>query len=152
MYLCYFRGTLLTYARDIPSFATYFLTYEVVRTFLKSQTSSEETKTTSKLRILGDDIWITLVAGSCAGLSGWAIAIPFDVVKSRHQVTFSGSVYSTVTQLWRQEKLYGFYRGAIPILIRAVPANAAAFLGYETAVSVITHIKYKNFINTQPIS
>ena len=152
MHLCYFRGTLLTYARDIPSFSTYFLTYEVVRSFLKSHTSSEETKTTSKLRILGDDIWITLVAGSCAGLSGWAIAIPFDVVKNRHQATFSGSVYSTVTQLWRQEKLYGFYRGAIPILIRAVPANAAAFLGYETAVSVITHFKYKNFINTQPIS
>ena len=85
MHLCYFRGTLLTYARDIPSFSTYFLTYEVVRSFLKSHTNSKEAKTTSKLRILGDDIWITLVAGSCAGLSGWAIAIPFDVVKNRHQ-------------------------------------------------------------------
>ena len=142
---------MLTYARDIPSFSTYFLTYEVARSFLKSHTMPNGTKPTSKLRLLGDDIWITLVAGSCAGLSGWAIAIPFDVVKNRHQAVFSGSIYSTVTQLWRQEKIYGFYRGSIPILIRAVPANAAAFLGYETAVSVITQIKYKNFMNAEPI-
>ena len=97
--------------------------------------------------MLGEDIWITMVAGSCAGLTGWAIAIPFDVVKNRHQAAFSGSVFSTVTQLWRQDRLYGFYRGAIPILVRAVPANAAAFLGYEMAISVITKIKYKNFLS-----
>ena len=113
--------------------------------------TSNKTEEKAKLRILGDNIWITLVAGSCAGLAGWAIAIPFDVVKSRHQAIFSGSMYSTVTQLWKQEKIYGFYRGSIPILVRAVPANAAAFLGYETAVSVITQIKYKNFMNAEPI-
>ena len=27
----------------------------------------------------------TLVAGGIAGLSGWAVAIPMDVVKNRHQ-------------------------------------------------------------------
>ena len=29
----------------------------------------------------------TLISGALAGLSGWSVAIPFDVVKNRHQVT-----------------------------------------------------------------
>ena len=138
----YFRGTLLTYARDIPSFATYFLTYEYVRSFLSSHQNSHETNGKNYSPILGNDIWITLTAGSCAGLTGWAVAIPFDVVKNRHQAVCSGSVYSTIMDLWKQEMFSGFYRGAIPILVRAVPANAAAFLGYETSISVITQLKY----------
>jgi hypothetical protein len=28
----------------------------------------------------------TLISGSMAGLCGWTVAIPFDVVKNRHQV------------------------------------------------------------------
>ena len=30
-------------------------------------------------------VFSTLVAGGVAGLSGWAVAIPMDVVKNRHQ-------------------------------------------------------------------
>ena len=84
----------------------------------------------------------TVIAGACAGVAGWAIAIPFDVIKNRHQAVNSGSIYSTIDTLWRNAGINGFYRGAIPILVRAIPANAAAFLGYETAISVITQMKY----------
>ena len=101
-----------------------------------------ESKHSTYSRILGNNIWITLTAGSAAGLIGWAVAIPFDVVKNRHQAVITGSVFSTVVDLWNKERLPGFYRGAIPILTRAIPANAAAFLGYETAISVITQSTY----------
>ena len=138
-----FRGTLFTYARDIPSFSTYFLTYEVVRSYLSRHTNLHDPeRSTTHSRILGNNIWITITAGSCAGLVGWAVAIPFDVVKNRHQAVIIGSMFSTVVDLWKKEKLSGFYRGAIPILARAIPANAAAFLGYETAISVITQSTY----------
>ena len=33
----------------------------------------------------GSHVYSTLVAGGLAGLSGWAVAIPMDVVKNRHQ-------------------------------------------------------------------
>ena len=133
----------MTYARDIPSFSTYFLTYEVVRSYLSRHTSLHEPKRSTHSRLLGNDIWITITAGSCAGLIGWAVAIPFDVVKNRHQAVIIGSMFSTVVDLWKKERFSGFYRGAIPILTRAIPANAAAFLGYETAISVITQSTYK---------
>ena len=137
----FLRGTSLTYARDVPSFSTYFLTYEVVRSLL-SKHRNPATDKNPYSRVFGNDIWITLIAGSCAGLTGWAVAIPFDVIKNRHQAVFSGSIYSTIVDLWRTEKVSGFYRGAGPILTRAIPANAAAFLGYETAISVITQFKH----------
>ena len=142
-----FRGTTLTYARDVPSFATYFLTYEAIRSFLlkedaaPTQDNPPEAKKRSSDLLFGSDIWVTILAGSCAGVVGWAIAIPFDVIKNRHQAVHTGSVISTVMTLWRKEGLSGFYRGASPILARAIPANAAAFVGYETAISVISLVK-----------
>ena len=134
---------MLTYARDIPSFATYFWTYEMVKSFLSKQNdASNATKRNSYSYIGGHDILDIVIAGACAGVAGWAIAIPFDVIKNRHQAVNSGSIYSTIDTLWRNAGINGFYRGAIPILVRAIPANAAAFLGYETAISVITQMKY----------
>ena len=126
----------------MPSFSTYFLTYAVVRSFLVEQTSPPQTKVNPFSRLFGGDIWITIIAGSCAGLTGWAVAIPFDVVKNRHQAVLSGSILSTIMELWHKERVLGFYKGASPILVRAIPANAAAFLGYETTISVITQIKF----------
>ena len=134
---------MLTYARDIPSFATYFWTYEMVKSFLSKQNdASNSSKRNSYSYIGSHDILDIVIAGASAGVAGWVIAIPFDVIKNRHQAVNSGSIYSTIDTLWRNAGINGFYRGAIPILVRAIPANAAAFLGYETAISVITQMKY----------
>ena len=42
-----------------------------------------------------------------------------------------------MSQLLSAEGPRGFLRGAVPILARAFPANAAAFLGYEIALSAL---------------
>ena len=38
------------------------------------------------------------------------------------------------------EKVKGFYKGLAPVLVRAFPANAACFVGYETASKFLTKI------------
>lgn len=43
-------------------------------------------------------------------------------------------------QLLKTEGVKGFYRGIVPVFIRAFPANAACFMGFESA------IKFLNFI------
>jgi solute carrier family 25 carnitine/acylcarnitine transporter 20/29 len=80
----------------------------------------------------------TMVAGGLAGLAGWTVAIPMDTAKSRHQALLPASrSVDTLRNLFAAEGLRGFYRGAAPILLSAVPANAAAFLGYETALRIM---------------
>jgi len=121
-----YKGVSLTYMRDIPSFCTYFLVYEVLRRKLMKRNPN------------GSHVYSTLVAGGLAGLSGWAVAIPMDVVKNRHQAKLRpSSSIQTIASLFRSEGVRGFYRGGVVTLVRSVPANAATFLGYETALRLL---------------
>lgn len=118
-----FKGTLITYARDMPSFATYFLVYD----FLRQQHNAS---------VLG-----TMVSGALAGIAGWMVAIPADVVKNRHQACDqSKSAFSNALHLLKTCGVRGFFLGAGPILLRAGPANAAAFLGYEAAIKFVAYV------------
>ena len=74
-------------------------------------------------------------------ISGWMVAIPADVIKNRHQACEkSKSAIKTTVQLFKSQGIRGFFLGAGPILLRAGPANAAAFLGYEAALKSIAYI------------
>jgi len=133
-----FKGTLITYARDMPSFATYFLVYEVLKNKFFDK-DSESAKSNSYSKFIG-----TAAAGATAGIAGWAVAIPTDVVKNRHQVNaLSTSAFQNAKDLFQQRGSRGFFLGAGPILLRAAPANAAAFLGYEAAISFLAYF-YKS--------
>ena len=84
--------------RDIPSFCTYFLVYEVLRRKVRRLRYLSHCQSIvgfpfhiclsvqlMKRNPSGSHVYSTLVAGGLAGLSGWAVAIPMDVVKNRHQ-------------------------------------------------------------------
>ena len=91
--------------------------------------------------VLGTGVLETLVSGALAGVCGWAVAIPFDTLKNRHQAEMSGSVLATLKGLLKTDGVTGLYRGAVPILVRSGPANAAAFLGYEVVISMLTSVR-----------
>jgi len=123
-----FKGILVTYARDMPSFATYFMVYDFLRHNFKN----------SNLDI--GPVGTTIVSGATAGIAGWLVAIPADVIKNRHQACQnSKSAISTTVQLFKSQGIRGFFLGAGPILLRAGPANAAAFLGYEFALKSLSY-------------
>ena len=68
-----FKGSLLTLARDIPAFCTYFATYETLRSLVKTEEGEVEVMTTA-------------VIGAISGVLGWAVELPADNVKNSYQV------------------------------------------------------------------
>ena len=70
------------------------------------------------------------------------MAIPFDTAKNRHQAVRAPSPsLATVSALFRREGVRGFYRGGVPILVRAFPANAAGLLGYELGLKAMANVR-----------
>eukprot|EP00980_Cylindrotheca_fusiformis_P011830 scaffold2816_cov121-Cylindrotheca_fusiformis.AAC.46 len=123
------KGTFSTALRDVPGNAAYFGTYE----FVKKISCDFEGR--EKPSILG-----TLLAGGCAGVGNWIIAIPFDTIKSRWQTAPTGkysSIADVLRTLLREEGSSALFRGLSPALLRAFPANAACLLGVETMKSFL---------------
>jgi len=121
-----YKGTVATLARDVPASAAFYASYELIQRALAPDGDR------SKLSV-GN----TLFAGGMAGICNWLVAIPADVVKSRLQSAPEGKYSGTVdvlTKLLREDGARGLYKGAVPVLLRAFPANAFCFLGFEMAM------------------
>ena len=73
-------------------------------------------------------------AGAAAGVAMWIPVFPVDTVKSRLQ-TMEGkpTVGGVISGLYSRGGIKAFFPGFGPALARAVPANAATFLGVELA-------------------
>lgn len=120
-----FRGSFLTLARDIPAFCSYFMTYELLRERFKESDGS-----------LG--LGSTAVIGGLSGVVGWAVEIPLDALKSRHQGCLRQRALSgTLREVWRDGGPRVLFRGTAVVLLRAFPANSATFIGYEWTIKAL---------------
>jgi len=119
-----FRGTFATLARDGPGSAAYFAAYEVAKK-----------KLTPVGKAPGDlSLGAVVMAGGLAGVAMWSIAIPPDVIKSRLQSaphgTYTGFVDCTRKTI-AADGISALWKGFVPAMGRAFPANAATFVGVE---------------------
>ncbi|KAI0128091.1 mitochondrial carrier [Hypoxylon sp. NC0597] len=123
-----FRGSAATLARDGPGSAAYFAAYEYIKrrlTPLDPQTG----KPKGELSLMA----IT-AAGGAAGVAMWIPVFPVDTVKSRLQTAEGNvSIGGVIRELYGKGGVKAFFPGFGPALARAVPANAATFLGVELA-------------------
>jgi len=123
-----FRGSAATLARDGPGSAAYFAAYEYIKRKLtpKDPVTGEASGKLSLMAIT--------CAGAAAGVAMWIPVFPIDTVKSRLQ-TAEGNVTigGVVKGLYAKGGYKAFFPGFGPALARAVPANAATFLGVELA-------------------
>lgn len=128
-----YKGTCATLLRDVPASGVYFLTYEWLKRVLSPDGKSGDL---SPLRII--------VAGGMAGMFNWMVAIGPDVLKSRLQTAPEGKypngIRSVFVDIMRNEGPSALFKGAAPVMIRAFPANAACFLGYEVAMKFLNYI------------
>ena len=67
---------------------------------------------------------------------------PVDIVKSKLQAdSYANSRYTSsiafVKQTLKNEGILGFYKGFIPSIIRAFPANGAIFSVYQIFMNII---------------
>ncbi|EWC46072.1 hypothetical protein DRE_04646 [Drechslerella stenobrocha 248] len=117
-----FRGSVATLARDGPGSAAYFAAYEYTKKALTPADSKELS------------LPAIVAAGGAAGIAMWVSIFPVDTVKSRLQsaegnVTLGG----VIREIWGKGGIKAFFPGLTPALLRAVPANAATFVGVEWA-------------------
>ncbi|POR32274.1 Mitochondrial carnitine carrier-like protein, partial [Tolypocladium paradoxum] len=123
-----FRGSVATLARDGPGSAAYFAAYE----YIKRAMSPKDPVTGRPTGALS--LTAVTCAGAAAGVAMWIPVFPVDTVKSRLQ-TAEGNVTlgGVVRDLYARGGVKAFFPGFGPALTRAVPANAATFLGVELA-------------------
>ncbi|KAF2195028.1 mitochondrial carrier [Zopfia rhizophila CBS 207.26] len=129
-----FRGSAMTLARDGPGSAAYFATYEVIKR-----------KLTPKDPVTGQPGQLSLsavmVAGGAAGIAMWIPVFPIDTIKSRLQSAEGRPTISgTIKGIHANGGFKAFFPGIGPAMARAVPANAATFLGVELAQKAMSRM------------
>uniref|UniRef100_A0AAR2JPE8 Solute carrier family 25 member 20 n=1 Tax=Pygocentrus nattereri TaxID=42514 RepID=A0AAR2JPE8_PYGNA len=126
-----YKGTALTLMRDVPASGMYFMTYEWLKHIL-----TPEGRSPGELSVPS-----VLFAGGMAGIFNWAVAIPPDVLKSRFQTAPEGKYPNgfrdVLRELIREEGVTSLYKGFNAVMLRAFPANAACFLGFEVAMKFL---------------
>ncbi|XP_072181791.1 mitochondrial carnitine/acylcarnitine carrier protein-like [Diadema setosum] len=129
-----YKGTMATLLRDVPATGTYFMTYELLKKAL-----TPEGKSPSDLSVLS-----VLFAGGMAGVFNWSVAIAPDTLKSRLQTapegTYPNGIRSVFAELMKKEGPQALFKGLAPVMIRAFPANAACFCGFELAMKFLTWV------------
>lgn len=122
-----YQGQVPTLAREIVGFGAYFAAYEfmVQREILATGLKRDQLSTLKVCQF-----------GAMAGYSMWLVAYPIDVIKSKMQTdgfTPATRKYPTVMSCIRATHaaagVGGFFRGFVPCILRAAPANASTFLG-----------------------
>jgi solute carrier family 25 carnitine/acylcarnitine transporter 20/29 len=122
-----FRGSAMTLARDGPGSAAYFATYEIIKRRLTPK--DPQTGLPGQLSLPA-----VMVAGGAAGVAMWIPVFPIDTIKSRLQSAEGRPTISgTIKGIHASGGIKAFFPGIGPALARAVPANAATFLGVELA-------------------
>lgn len=123
-----FRGSTATLARDGPGSAAYFAAYEYIKRAL-TPLDPATGKPSGQI-----SLGAITCAGAAAGVAMWIPVFPIDTVKSRLQTAEGNvSIGGVVRELYGKGGYKAFFPGFGPALARAVPANAATFLGVELA-------------------
>jgi len=121
----FFPGFGITVVREVPSYGVYFLVYDTVKDTLD--------------RTL-PQMLSTLVAGGLAGVIALSPFHPFDVVKSRLQVSNDPKAtgMSVLKEGIASEGVWFLSRGFSAFLLRTFFLNAATFIGFEEALKRLT--------------
>jgi solute carrier family 25 carnitine/acylcarnitine transporter 20/29 len=123
-----YRGSGATVARDGPGCAAYFATYE----YIKRRLTPVDPLTGSPSGKLS--LTAVMLAGAAAGIAMWISVFPVDTIKSRLQaMEGEPRVGKVISELYKAGGMKAFFPGFGPAILRAVPANAATFLGVELA-------------------
>ncbi|KAJ2772623.1 Mitochondrial carrier protein ymc2 [Coemansia nantahalensis] len=129
-----YRGQTSTLLRELNGYGMYFLAYEAL--------IQRTVRATGRPRAEIPSSQVCLYGGA-AGLAMWLTSYPIDVVKSKMQTDGFGparayrGTLDCVRQTLQREGVRGFFRGIAPCLLRAVPANAATFIGFEMALRAL---------------
>ncbi|CDK29390.1 unnamed protein product [Kuraishia capsulata CBS 1993] len=122
-----YRGIWPTLIREAHGIGIYFMTFEAL---VKNEMTSRKVE---RKEIPG---WKLCSFGAAAGYSMWLTSYPIDVIKSKLQTDsytqpkFRGSL-DVAKSIMATNGIKGFFKGFVPTILRAAPANAATFYAFE---------------------
>jgi solute carrier family 25 carnitine/acylcarnitine transporter 20/29 len=126
------RGLTATLWRDGIPHGVWFVTYDILKEYLQTYDSSENTN---------NNVLIPLTAGAGAATIAWLVGYPADLIKTRIQAplvaagtTETIGFFATGKQLLQEANgsiVRGLYRGLSLKLLRAIPASMIGFSVYE---------------------
>lgn len=123
----FYTGIHAQCLRDGPFYMSFFGTYQTLRGALRRRFP------------LWPDSYVYILSGGIAGQVAWIVATPADVIKSIVQTSSTKvTVLATAEKILREQGLRGFCNGMQVALVRAFPANAALFMGYEFTRKIIS--------------
>lgn len=121
--LGFYAGMPAQITRDIFFYSSFFGSYEVLCHYMKKKFPDLP------------EAMVYFNAGGIAGQIAWACSIVPDSVKSRIQTSQSllnlPSGKETFKAIVREKGYWGLFSGMEVAIVRAYPANAALFVGYE---------------------
>ncbi|XP_037956919.1 solute carrier family 25 member 45-like isoform X1 [Teleopsis dalmanni] len=133
-----YRGLVPMMCRDVFPYGIYMLVYRQTVDYLNTTEFVRKRQERRLLKESGNvDFLVTTLAGAWAGILSWVCVIPFDVVKTIMQAEENRQYRNIRHCLVKNYKLYGLrrlFRGSWMLVVRAIPFNAATFLGYEYAL------------------
>lgn len=115
----FYQGFGSQLCRDIPFYGSFFGSYDILCRLL--------------LKLDLPEASVYFIAGGLAGQIGWVASIAPDTVKSRIQTSDNPQPFmKTAKQIMLEGGgIRGLFAGVEVAIIRAFPANAALFVGYE---------------------
>ncbi|KAI8873719.1 mitochondrial carrier [Ramicandelaber brevisporus] len=130
-----YQGQAITLLREFHGYGAYFMAYEwlVQDSMARLGVKREELPT-----------WRLCSFGAAAGWAMWISCYPVDIIKSKIQTDAfmpGQRKYTSSLDCLRKtiaaEGVAGLFRGFVPCILRAAPANAATFVGFELAMRVL---------------
>ncbi|XP_010902976.2 solute carrier family 25 member 47-A isoform X2 [Esox lucius] len=126
-----YKGALPLILRDGPSYATYFLTYSVLCDWFTPAGRK------------GPEWTGVMLAGGLAGMAGWTLGTPMDVIKARLQMDgardvkrYTGFIHC-IMETVRVEGSGVFFKSLGINCLRAFPVNMVVFATYELLVGFL---------------
>ena len=137
-----YRGHSATFLREGLGTGCWFATYEAGLRTLAPGVRRDELATTT-----------VLASGALSGIVLNIVPYPFDTAKSVLQTLQAPAgagaaaaaagaprgLRDAFSLIIETEGVVGLYRGITPALLRAIPANAAVFLTYESLTRLLRH-------------
>ncbi|KAF4668294.1 hypothetical protein FOZ61_006696 [Perkinsus olseni] len=116
----YYKGLSVVMLTSCPAFGVYYLTYEASKSKLGSTTGWSPDA-------------IHLLSGAVANVFGMVIWTPQEVIKSQTQVQIGASMSprAVIRDIYRENGIRGFYRGAVIGSLTWTPLSAIWFMSYE---------------------
>ncbi|GMM52899.1 Fe(2+) transporter [Starmerella bacillaris] len=85
-------------------------------------------------------LWLSMAAGSIAGIMEHTVMFPVDAIKTRMQVAGAGEAYkgllSSISAVTSSEGTFALWRGVVSVVLGSGPAHALHFAIYETITSL----------------